>query len=841
MYYELIWTRCGAGIDIRNGGMKLTSNGFKFYACSEEILQGDLAEIPLLTAFAQMKLPFRLPDFPDDAYLYTVPDRGTRILMNFHPVIISGNEEGNYSRRSGNYINQVYLGSFTDFYPYETFGSAEIWDAQQRGEAYYYETPADSLPPRDIRPEPGSGITDAEIAAFIQDGRRELLKEALAFLIRQYTLPPNDRQFLVIREENEQKIELWIAALESAFSPRMAAALPFATRMDGFLTTNLYTVNLSGQYQAVKNFMDPRQIRRFFAMIVGADARDKTNFDAARALPNSPFAVLDGMSRRLSVQEDCSAAYYDGVTEFDEAHRFFCREFLQMTNLSEPSADVLRLYGAYTALCAFADGGTPAQCADGITELSRYQLRPVPYLKQLYENVRERFREMLTGDAVSTLRILRWLEVTAADFGDSGAVPELRKTVCGVMIRQGYLHPADASVQPLLETVKTFPELGQTAKSFVSVQAGQKFAAQMQQYTPEEWNVFTDLFFECADLANGFERGAAAAVLRRCAASCFREHNGQQLPALLRKFVVRKCVDVRTALLDEAEQTTDETYARFLVLALVRTCPELVSTAENLSGLYDDLAVRGRADSFSAALLMKAEQITDPAKMAAFLNALCTNPAFQDLELAPVFLSLDHKLRVSDFSAASAAAKIQAGKPYGLKCVNSAHIYALALLSGKLRGEKLAKALTNLAEQGFPSAEQETYAKKLIALTVQESTPESAFRILAAAMSRSAYYSRMLTDALFEDDARQSAARIGMLAETAARISGSVYEEALTEHCAKLRKFDKQMAAIRSMLTTPEAQDFFDRIEKNAAALAAQNKSPSLFRKLFSFGDSEER
>lgn len=145
-----------------------------------------------------------------------------------------------------------------------------------------------------------------DIAAFVAEGRREALIGAIAFIVTQYSLPPEERKFLVIRDENSKLIELWIAAIESAFSPRMAAGLSFATRLDKFANANKYTVNLSGQYQTQINLQSPNQKLRFRAMIVGVDERDRTNAAAAKALANSPYVVLDGKTKTLSVNVDTS-------------------------------------------------------------------------------------------------------------------------------------------------------------------------------------------------------------------------------------------------------------------------------------------------------------------------------------------------------------------------------------------------------------------------------------------------------------------------------------------------------------------------------------------------------
>ena len=53
MYSELIYTRCRQGIDILKSGRPILSDGFKVYSCSEDILDGDVADLPLLFNMAQ--------------------------------------------------------------------------------------------------------------------------------------------------------------------------------------------------------------------------------------------------------------------------------------------------------------------------------------------------------------------------------------------------------------------------------------------------------------------------------------------------------------------------------------------------------------------------------------------------------------------------------------------------------------------------------------------------------------------------------------------------------------------------------------------------------------------
>ena len=117
----------------------------------------------------------------DDAYLYFVPDIGHRYFLNFHPIQFDREATGDYAHRPGNFINQVFIGSFEDFYPYEAFGNKTLWNAQKRGEAWYYENQPTPLPTRHDLSDSIGNICLDDIASFISAGRRDTLKRCEAF------------------------------------------------------------------------------------------------------------------------------------------------------------------------------------------------------------------------------------------------------------------------------------------------------------------------------------------------------------------------------------------------------------------------------------------------------------------------------------------------------------------------------------------------------------------------------------------------------------------------------------------------------------------------------------
>jgi len=244
MFYELIYTRCRQGMDITKKGQQISSDGYKVYSCTPAIMEEGKVDLQFLANAAQAKQSFTDPDFMDDAYLYYVPDTGAAFLVNFFPVPFDANAQGDYSRRPGNFLNHALIGDFSNFYPYELFKDESVWSAKTKGEAYYYENLPSALPERnDISDPPGQYGFD-EIGSFIKDGREEAFKKAVSFLILQYKEEPEKRKYIVIKDDSSKNIELWIAAIECAFSPKIASVIPFASRMEKFTNVNKYTVKL---------------------------------------------------------------------------------------------------------------------------------------------------------------------------------------------------------------------------------------------------------------------------------------------------------------------------------------------------------------------------------------------------------------------------------------------------------------------------------------------------------------------------------------------------------------------------------------------------------------------
>ena len=384
MYYELIYTRCGQGIDLMKKGESIPTEGYKVYACSPELLQDRAIDWSFLVNSAQSKQSYSDPDFMDDAYLYIVPDFGKSFFANFHPRKFEPNQDDINTNRPGNFINQIFVGGFENIYPFELFVNKDIWTAKTKNEAYYYKSQTSGLPVHEkITPTTEEVQRYKErIKEFISDGRKVALASAVSFLTTQYSKEPSQRKFLVISDKSSQNIELWIAAIQCAFSRKLAAKIPFATRMDNFPVANRYTVNPAGLFQNQINYQDPNQKPRYRAMIVGVDERDKTNYETTKSHANSQYVLLDGIAKKPQFDTDISTEYYKMITEFGKEHNAFCEEFLPSVDIYEPNESVVEIGNAYLQLKKAAKEDNTTKMIESLIVLSRYNIGNSIDLKQ---------------------------------------------------------------------------------------------------------------------------------------------------------------------------------------------------------------------------------------------------------------------------------------------------------------------------------------------------------------------------------------------------------------------------------------------------------------------------
>lgn len=833
MYYELIYTRCGEGIDILRNGSIIKNAGFKVYSCSGQLFRDGIVDTPLLIATAQSKESYSDPSFMDDAYLYYVPDYGERILCDFHPIPFDRNATGDYSHRPGNFINQLFVGKYEDIYPFETFGNTDIWDAKLRGEGYYYENSPSILVPREDLGDTIGNISLEEIENFVSAGRREVLKSAIAFIVSQFSLPPEERKFLVVKDENSRSIELWVASIESAFSPRMASGLSFATRMDKFISANRYTVNLSGQYQSQINLQSPNQKLRYRAMIVGVDERDKQNTAAIKALPNSPYVVLDGRAKSLSVSVSTVNPYYNFVTAYDDAHEYFCRQFMQMVDDSLPSERVLRLYSAYASLSKYRSSKKLADLTSALSVLSQFNMIRTDALDKLYKEIKQELPQLLKDDAVASFKVMEWLESIAVVVGDDTAKNSFIGSICSSYSDNVYMRPQSKSTKELHDAIYRSTFESEVSSYLVSQSTIELHMDEIRAYESDDWYVFSKYICEAYNTHKEAFTESAAILLPEAIHSLYqaRDVQGAIQVASLYFGSQKQAVDI---LLSDASRMDDNNYIGFIVQLVCRISPDSISSEDHLVKYYKQLQGLNIGKYFSFALAYKAKTFTRTYEMERFLNWVLSNKELSELDLSSTVRTIDQKILLSDKTAERLAAIVQSCKPEGVSLVNSAHLYALGALEKKRQTNEKLQQLKKCAAQGFPSVEDDDYAQRLVDKLFNNSLPDDSFAYVIGAASRSSFYSNKIAAEAVRLAGTKQDYLFTEFIEVASKSKADCLFEASVIACASIKQFDKAVNTMSKSLRSRSAQQYFEAIKREAREIHNKQTKHTIFGRLFS-------
>lgn len=834
MYSELIYTRCGQGIDIMQGGRTISNEGFKVYSCSDNIINGDIVDLPFLFSVAQGKQTYAEPSFMEDAYLFFSPDRGQKMMLNFHPIPFDRTATGNYSHRPGNFINQVYVGEFCEFYPYELFGSSDAWYAKGRGEAYYYNTPPTSLPVRNSIDHAEGSILQDDIAAFVSEGRKEAVASAVAFLLSQYSLPMENRKYLVIKDENAEKLELWIAAIQNAFSPRMASGLPFATRLDRFAEKNIYTVNLEGQYQLQINLQDPHQRPHFKAMVVGVDERDRANSAAVRQLANLPYVVLNGKDKTFLGEVNAAHPYYKAITSYDEKHIRFCREFLQMLSISEPHEDVIKLHEAYNVLDVISEHTTAEKIASSLSVLNRYELKSNSYLNALYGTIKEKLQDYLLENLASFFVIINWLSRAAKVVGDTEAATSFNRIVNQAFAESLFNSPRSRETWEFWSNIRTSGFLGIVATAITTADMLSCYGDKMNTFTCDSWVSFLEIYLVCVQKAGKYSEKELGTVVGSGLYACYKNRNANSALQICGLVENNGCGLMKPLLLKAAE-SEDPSYTSFCISLLLQVSPELVSDDDKAVKFCKELKASGKDQIWVAVLEHRARNLLNPAEQERFINTIVKERAFGGQDISGVFKAVDDNISISDKRNVKISALLQDCKPAKAVCVNSAHVCAAAVFEGKKRKITIDKALSEFRVQGFPSVEEGTYVSKLVDKILSAGLDGNELAYVIVLFADSDYYLSRLVGGILAVTTPKQGYEWNILLYTMAKAKNNFIREAIVSECLKFRQPDKKLSQLEKTITEPSLRRLFDDIAAIVDGEMRKHASQTGLGRLFGF------
>jgi len=825
MFNELIYTRCRQGMDITQKGRQISGDGYKVYSCSPLIMEEGAVDLPLLANAAQTKQPYTDPDFMDDAYLFYVPDSGKSFFMNFHPIHFDANAPGDYAHRPGNFVNHALIGDFSQAYPYKMFQDDGVWNAKTKGEAYYYENPpADAgLPVRgDIIEPPGYYKFD-EIGAFIADGRQEALKKAVAFLIAQYKEEPEKRKFLVIKDDSSKNIELWIAAIECAFSPRIASVISFATRMDKFANTNRYTVK-NGVYQPQINLQDPNHKQRYRAMIVGVDERDKTNASASRPIANSPFVLLDGKQKQAAFEADTSNSYYRFIVKFDEEHQKFCGEFLQAFDVLKPDAKIYELYDIFAALNkpSLPDIRT---LADALERLNKYKAANSGIFRDIYNRVNTDISQFMQKDFSSALNIIDWLLTASQVTGDTGAQQNLTDMVCNAFAGIIFGKFDNAAKRSYWTQIQRTGFASSVARVMTDMEKIKNNSSNLN--TPADRAAFVSIYLDCASLIGGIDQQNLKIIIRFGIRICQQNNDTNTLNEIVSSLSRVKTINSQDFLLSLANDKDNE-FNEFVIKYIIDRDAAILASDNSLWSFCKKLNDAGLGHLAGLALMKRVNSLNKPSEIERFIENISGMNFISAEALAKLFESIDSRMSVSEDNMPKLVILLQAKKPQGAKCINSAHLFALNILSGSRRKQSLIDELKDLKSQGFPTITDKNYIDELVeySLKVNLADEEQAFilDILFHAPREyfSAYINKLASTAAKHKD------KWNALIKYALKSGNKQIENDIVQALVDSRQNKKSLLALSDLLKDENSIRCFDIIaDKVLDIVSSQNGKPN--------------
>lgn len=372
MLNQVIYTRCSPHRELKQNGKVSFSSGFGVFSMSRELFgQLNATELDILGHSYSMKNgsnPLKeIGLFHSYEYKMMHPGCYAMTFEFSRPIGMD---------RGGNYVKQSLIGA-PEGYPYEWFG-AENWDACKKEESAYYlnssaREEAPFLPQCDPRPKNGNITLDA-IRRFVSDGRQDAVKAAVWFVQNEMKKPENERKVMLIRDTSEN-VQFWIAAIQRAFSPELAAQISFSTNISRLNAQPdaalFYCTDQAGNFRQFMN--NPTQFTRHpYQLIAGFHPKDAT-CSVAKAFPNSNFVILEGVEKRAAFTTDASvpsAAYYRDLVLYDDNILDFCAEVLPCLNVHSFDCDFTTLYDAYRYLLDERHTGVTWSYSEAVRHLS---------------------------------------------------------------------------------------------------------------------------------------------------------------------------------------------------------------------------------------------------------------------------------------------------------------------------------------------------------------------------------------------------------------------------------------------------------------------------------------
>lgn len=826
MFYEAIYTRCGRGIDLEKNGQPEIGDGFHVYSCSNEIFEDVEIDMRYLNKEIQAKPFFSDPDFMDDAYIYHTPRVGAHFFVNFHPIPFDPNVEGNFAKRRGNTINQVLIGDFSGVYPFELFNDAAVWNAKGRGEAYYYETAPSPIAARtDVEMAPGQYTSD-DIRNFISDGRKDALKRAIVFLIDQASVNETDKKYLVIYDDSTRNIELWISAIESAFSPRIASNISFATRMDSFINRNRIKTD-----EMVVTANDKRGLS-FRSQIVGVVKVDKANAAlATRVAQNSPFVLLDGTKKTVDYAGNINDTYFDLITSFGDEHISFLREFVQTFDIKTPSSELFTLYKCYKGLVE--EEIDLDKYANIIERLSRYQAVNSDMLAGLYNQAKDKLDKLLEKDISGAVTVMNWLRNISKVVGDEGFEQTLEDKISHVIKYSLFVNSELETADRLWSFVKVSQFGKKMAETVTNQDIIAEHAIDIARGPGDKAKQIADIYIDACKVLGKSNSESNILIAENCAIACSTNNEDDAMNQVASKLDTLNGDNSQKFWIEIAKKNNTQ-LALFIVNYLVNSDKKITASEKNITEFCKTLHAEGYSSAIIPAIRQYINVTASFEELIGFLKRTESMPYISEKDIPMLYKSVDDKLDISLNGTVNAAKAIQDNRPTRYAFPNSAHIMALYLIGSKKKNADISEELSSYSKQGFPSINNTEYQSALITNVLRSNLNDKELVfVLKRILTQPESYYKTLVNVILASPSTYKGYWNRIMSLTV-KIKDSDLQKAIYNELAKLladtNQSKKTIGVLGGYITDDKAYEFFNHASHKATEIIdAKPKTKGLF------------
>lgn len=310
MFNQIVYTRCALCRDLFDNGKIRNQEGYAIRTFSPEIYNDcDINTLEKIQKYMKTRNESKTGT---KAGLF---DSFEYFPLNFSYVI--GCEHQISKARRTTYVKHYYVGDIQEYPIHYLNGDLFSYCHKEEKDFIGENETLEFAPVVDFTPT--AFFTKEAASRFYQDGRQDAIESCISFLVEQYKLPLQERQFLIIKDTPENVLK-WIACIEYALPLELAKMISFSTNTNITKTTpKSYRYYTDEQNSFYENNLkgDTNLIQNYYFMIAGIHPEGSHAHDF-QPMPNAPYVIVDGVKKQAEFEIAKNSNYLQLACQYNQ-------------------------------------------------------------------------------------------------------------------------------------------------------------------------------------------------------------------------------------------------------------------------------------------------------------------------------------------------------------------------------------------------------------------------------------------------------------------------------------------------------------------------------------------